>query len=179
MKNLNKYLNKIAALDSPGQCGEALDRICEALQEFGYCAEGTDPCSEIQRAINEYNTTWDACVKPWAKKCGRDDTNNDLANIPFWYGPGLWWGCVRGSLAQEKMSSCPVEVLDELAGMSGAFRDVEDDIFLINTDVCPDCNLNTAGRVIPQVVIPNYLIEKLPDITKEGGQEIGPKELEK
>jgi len=106
-------------------------------------------CSEIQRAINEYNHRWDACVRPWAKKCGRTDTNHDLADIPYFYGWPVeadWWGCVRGTAFHEKMSECTVEILDEIAAISNAFRQIIDDINTINL-LCPDCNFDLGGRL--------------------------------
>ena len=166
-------INKIVALDIESDCADALERVAEALREFGYCGEGTDLCSEIQRAISEYNTRWDSCVKPWAKECGREDTSNDLGEIPFWIGPGTWWGCVRGSMLQEKKSKCSIEVLDEIFAMSRAFIGVKDDIFTINTDICPNCFLDTGGRVMPQVVIPDVLkLGTLPENTESPLKEV-------
>ena len=171
--NLKKSINKIVALDIESDCADALERVAEALREFGYCGEGTDLCSEIQRAISEYNTRWDSCVKPWAKECGREDTNNNLGEIPFWYGPGTWWGCVRGSMLQEKKSKCSIEVLDEIFAMSRAFIGVKDDIFTINTDICPNCFLDLGERVMPQVVIPDVLkLGTLPENIEMPGKEV-------
>ena len=165
MKNLKKVFNKIAALDLTSNCDTALNNICEALADFGYCGEGTDRCSEIQRAINQYNHRWDGCVKPWAKKCGRTDTNHDLAEIPYWYGIPLvndWWGCVRGSsLDKDKASDCSVKVLDELARTSGAFQGVMDDINTVNAICGADetfpCGFDLGGRVVP--IIPKEVLE--------------------
>jgi len=154
--NLKKTLNKITAFDLGSICDEALERVCAALREFDYCGEGTDPCSEIQRAIKDYNTMWDSCVAPWAKKCGRKDTNNDLVEIPFWYGAGTWWSCVRGGFLQDKESKCSLDTLNKIFAISRAFADIKDDIFTINTDICPNCSLDTGGRN-PKVVIPDVL----------------------